>query len=229
VQVTLRSKSEDKEEQQKVSGYRGVIFDFGGVISTTPFTGMRAYCEEAGVRWDDLRQLLAGEEVAWSRWETNTISTEQFVQEFEGEAARVGLTVDARAFLKSFFAGMNTRPEMVAVVKALRQRPGLRVGCITNNTQSGVRNPLFDELFEVVVESSVVGMRKPDPRIYEHTCALLQLQPREAIFLDDLGINLKAARALGMATIKVDETTSAIDELEQLLGFPLPREAVAGG
>ena len=111
---------------------------------------------------------------------------------------------------------MQIRPEMVAVVKKLRSVPDLRVGCITNNhpSEKERRNPLFDELFEVVVESSKIGMRKPDPRIYQHTCELLSVQPDQAIFLDDFGINLKAARALGMATIKVDETGSALERSE---------------
>src|SRR6185437_14246190 len=100
-----------------------------------------------------------------------------------------------------------------------------RVGCITNNVQAGERNPLLDDLFEVVIESSKVGLRKPDPRIYQIACESLGVQPEQAIFLDDFGVNLKAARELGMATVKVDETPSAIDELERLLGVALPRAA----
>ncbi|HZU76861.1 MAG TPA: HAD family phosphatase [Dehalococcoidia bacterium] len=208
--------------------YRAVIFDFGGVLTSSPVTAMRSYCERSGVPWEQIRVLLAGEEAAWSRWETNTISQDEFVREFEEEARRAGVQIDGASFLQAFFTGMALRPEMVAVVRALRRRGDLKIGCITNNTKSERRrNPLFDELFEVVVESSVVGMRKPDPRIYLHACALLGVQPQQAIFLDDLGVNLKAARSLGMATIKVDETASAIDELEGLLGFPLPRGETA--
>jgi len=116
---------------------------------------------------------------------------------------------------------------MVAVVRDLRRR--LRVGCITNNVQTGSRQRLiqFEELFDVVVESSIEGVRKPDPAIYLIACDRLGVKPEEAIFLDDFGVNLKAARALGMATIKVDETQSAIGELEKLLGFELPRDGAA--
>jgi putative hydrolase of the HAD superfamily len=206
--------------------YRAVIFDFGGVISSSPVLVMRRFCESNAVPWESVRPLLGHEQGPWSRFETNAISAEEFVQELEAALATEGVRIDGAAFLKSFFGGMSMRPEMIAVVRALRQRPEMRVGCITNNVQgSRARNPLFDELFEVVVESSKVGMRKPDPRIYQIACEQLGVSPHQSIFLDDFGINLKAARALGMATIKVDETESAIDELERLLGFPLPRAA----
>jgi putative hydrolase of the HAD superfamily len=205
--------------------YRAVIFDYGGVISTSPLLGMQAYCERENVPMDAIRQLFASHDGAWSRFETNSISREEFVQAFEAEARANGYTLDGWGFLDAFFAGMSVRPEMVAVARWLRGR--YRVGCITNNVQAGERNPLLDELFEVVIESSKVGLRKPDPRIYQIACSELGVQPEEAIFLDDFGVNLKAARELGMGTIKVDETTSAIDELEQMLGVTLPRESGA--
>lgn len=205
--------------------YRAVIFDYGGVISTSPLLGMRAYCERENVPMDAIRQLFATHDGAWSKFETNSISREEFVQAFEAEARTNGYTLDGWGFLDAFFAGMSVRPEMIAVARWLRGR--YRVGCITNNVQAGDRNPLLDELFEVVIESSKVGLRKPDPRIYQIACGELGVRPDEAIFLDDFGVNLKAARELGMGTIKVDETTSAIDELEQLLGVTLPRESGA--
>lgn len=206
-----------------MSRYRAVIFDFGGVITTSPMSGMRRYCEGAGIAWEDLRWLIAAGDGAWSRYETNAISTDEFVDAIEAEAAAAGMTMNGRAFLDSFYNGMSVRPEMVAVVRALRGLPELRVGCITNNLRNeGERNPLFDDLFEIVVESSKTGLRKPDPRIYRLACDLLGVQPEQAIFLDDLGVNLKAARELGMATIKVDDSPTVIDELERLIGLPLP-------
>jgi len=116
---------------------------------------------------------------------------------------------------------------MVGVVRHLRGK--VKLGAITNNVSrdevgtrrtSGVDLP---SLFEVVVESAIVGFRKPQPEIFQIACEKLAIVPTEAIFLDDLGANLKGARALGMHTIKVDDTLSAIDELESALGFPLPR------
>src|SRR5579875_799595 len=181
--------------------YRAVIFDFGGVISTSPLLGMRAYCEREGVPMDAIRQLFATHDGAWSKFEMNAISREEFVEAFEAEARANGYTLDGWGFLDAFFAGMAMRPEMIAVVRSLHGR--YKVGCITNNVRAGDRNPLLDELFEVVIESSKVGLRKPDPRIYQIACQELGVRPEEAIFLDDFGVNLKAARELGMATIKV--------------------------
>jgi len=119
---------------------------------------------------------------------------------------------------------MALRPEMLAVVRALRER--INVGCITNNVQtsSAARRPAYEALFDVVVESSKVGLRKPNPAIYLLACERLGVKPEGVIFLDDFGINLKAARALGITTIKVDATLSAVEELERLLGIELPRE-----
>src|SRR5262249_13784522 len=115
-------------------------------------------------------------------------------------------------------------PEMHAVVRALHGR--YKLGCITNNLlREGPlgRAEIFD-LFDVIVESARVGLRKPHPEIYLLACEHLGVAPQEAVFLDDCGVNLKGARAPGMTTIKVDETTSAIDELESVLGIPLPRD-----
>jgi putative hydrolase of the HAD superfamily len=112
---------------------------------------------------------------------------------------------------------------MVAVVRALKGR--YKLGCITNNLRregGGDRWGIF-ALFDDVIESSAVGLRKPDPRIFLLSCEHLGVRPEEAVFLDDFGVNLKGARALGMTTIKVDETASAIDELEAALGISLPR------
>jgi putative hydrolase of the HAD superfamily len=111
---------------------------------------------------------------------------------------------------------------MVAVVEHLRGK--VRLAAITNNVRREDHRPtpLYD-LFEVVIESAKVGLRKPDPAIYHLACDELGVTPPEAVFLDDFGVNLKGARALGMATIKVDETMRAIDELEAVLGIPLPR------
>ncbi len=203
--------------------YTAVIFDFGGVLTEPPGKGMRAYCAGAGIAWDAFRQLFAPLDGAWAKFEMNALSQAEFIRAFEAEAAAAGLTVDGAAFLNDFFSGMALRDDMIAVARALNGR--YRLGCITNNVQAvgRARNPLFDDLFEVVVESSKVGMRKPDPRIYQHCCELLGVRPQQAIFLDDFGINLKAARELGMGTVKVDESQSAIDELERLLGITLPR------
>jgi putative hydrolase of the HAD superfamily len=203
--------------------YRAVIFDFGGVLTESPLISMRAFAASTGIGWERMGPLFAPADGAWSRFETNALSEAEFVDVFEAEARAAGFELDGWAFLKAFFEGMALRPEMLAVVRALRRR--LKVGCITNNVQttSSARRPAYEELFDVVIESSKVGMRKPNPAIYLLACEQLGVRPEEAIFLDDFGVNLKAARALGITTIKVDETLSAVEELERLLGIDLPR------
>ena len=116
----------------------------------------------------------------------------------------------------------DLRPEVVEAVRRIAAR--LKTGLLTNNVSGLAMNPAMAEvvaLFDVVVESSVVGVRKPDPAFYELACERLAIEPTDAVFLDDLGINLKPARAMGMQTIKVGDPALALAELEALVGFPL--------
>ena len=203
---------------------RAAIFDIGGVLTTSPVQSIRRFESEAGLRDGALRPLLASHEGAWSRFEKSELSPADFCSAFEEEARELGHTIDGTKFLAAFFQTLVVRDEYVAVVRHLKGR--VKLGAITNNVARGTdpRSPIaLEELFDVVIESSKVGLRKPDPRIYELACSELDVTPGEAVFLDDFGINLKAARALGMTTIKVDETTGAIDELERALGIDLPR------
>lgn len=155
------------------------------------------------------------------------LSEDEFVIACEEEARAHGIAdLDARTMQNIAFGGQHVRPEMVAVVRHLKGKVAL--GCITNNVVRDDSRPgaLWDlgALFECVIESAKVGLRKPDPAIYQMACDALGVTPPEAAFLDDLGANLKGARALGMITIKVDHTLGALDELEAALGIPLPRE-----
>jgi putative hydrolase of the HAD superfamily len=204
-----------------MSEIRAVIFDVGGVLTTSPVAGIRRWAESCGIDYAVLGPLIAAPDGAWSRFEKSELSPEEFQAAFETECAGCDLTVDTAAFLASF-SNLPVRPEMLAVVRHLQGR--VKLGCITNNVhRDGMRPSQLYAHFEVVIESAKAGLRKPDPRIYEMACAQLGVTPPEAVFLDDFGVNLKAARALGMTTIKVDDTTSAIDELEAALGTPLPR------
>jgi epoxide hydrolase-like predicted phosphatase len=115
--------------------------------------------------------------------------------------------------------GVQPRPEMLAAVRRIRER-GLRTAALTNNWP-GDGTAALRAHFDVFVESSALGLRKPDPRIYQHACRCLEIEAREAVFLDDIGSNLKAARALGMTTIKVTAPEQALAELEAVLGFDL--------
>jgi putative hydrolase of the HAD superfamily len=202
---------------------RAVIFDIGGVLTTSPVAGIRGWAESCGIDYAVLGPVIAAPEGAWSRFETSALTPEAFREAFEAECSTAGLTVDSAAFLASF-SNLPVRDDMLAVVNHLKGR--LPLGCITNNVhRDGMRPERLYALFDVVIESAKVNLRKPDHRIYQMACELLGVSPDEAVFLDDFGINLKGARALGMTTIKVDETTRAIDELEAALGIPLPRSS----
>jgi putative hydrolase of the HAD superfamily len=147
------------------------------------------------------------------------------VPEFERDCRAAGQKLDAAAMMAEIRTASEPRPAMLAAIRAIRAR-GLRVGALTNNwvadepAESRLGQDLR-ELFDAFVESAIVGLRKPDPRIYRHACAALGVEPGESIFLDDIGTNLKAARALGMHTIKVDTPEQALAELESALGFSL--------
>ena len=133
--------------------------------------------------------------------------------------------IDAARMMEAIRGASEPRPRMITAIRAIRAR-GLRVDALTNNwvAEEPAASRLGQELrglFDAFVESAVVGLRKPDPRIYRHACDELGVSPEASIFLDDIGANLKAARALGMHTIKVDSAEQAIAELEAALGFPL--------
>jgi putative hydrolase of the HAD superfamily len=209
---------------------RAVIFDFGGVVVTSPFEAFARY--EAINRLPDgfLRRLNATDPDtnAWARLERNEVDLAGFAELFEAEARAAGHEVDGRAVL-AMLSG-ELRPQMVEALRRCHER--LKTALLTNNfvaadprgpgdvTGPGPRATVLDH-FDVIVESSLVGLRKPDPAIYRLVCAELGVAPAEAAFLDDLGVNLKPARAMGMATIKVDDPDAAIADLEAVVGFPL--------
>ncbi len=212
---------------------RAVIFDFGGVILTSPFDAFSRYEADNGLPAGFLRRLNATDPDtnAWARLERNEVDLAGFAELFEAEAAAAGQRVDGRAVL-ALLAG-QLRPQMIEALRRCHDR--LKTALLTNNfvphadpsAESdggrGPAGPMADVLhhFDVIVESSRVALRKPDPAIYRLVCDELGVEPAEAVFLDDLGVNLKPARALGMATIKVVDPDDAIAELEAVVGFPL--------
>ncbi len=210
---------------------RAVLWDFGGVILSSPFEAFRRYETEAGLPEDFIRSLNARnpDTNAWAKMERSEVSLAGFVDLFEAEALAQGHKLDGWRVLKSISG--DIRPQMVEALR--RCKAAFRVACITNNMKAGegpgmARSPekaraVADimTLFEHVVESSKLGLRKPDPRIYQHACELLDVPPESCIYLDDLGINLKPARAMGMRTIKVGDPDEAIAELEAMVGIPL--------
>ncbi|SDC40313.1 putative hydrolase of the HAD superfamily [Geodermatophilus telluris] len=208
---------------------RAVVFDLGGVITESPMLAFAAYEREAGLPEGLIRRLNSTDPDtnAWARYERNELDVEGFVDTFEAEALAAGHRVDARRVLAAL-AG-EVRPEMVEAVRRLRAA-GLPLGMVSNNIAPMERTGRLGELiglFDAVVESSVEGVRKPEPEIYRRTLDRLsaavgrELAFADCAYLDDLGINLKPARALGMHTIKVADPAEALAELTALVGFPL--------
>lgn len=199
---------------------RAVLWDFGGVILTSPFDAFARWEEETGLPSDFLRRVNAIDPHgnAWARLERNEVSLDEFCDLFEREAAEAGHPIDARQVLALLLGDL--RPQMVEAVRRCKER--LKIGLLTNNVAAPVTRPDVADvmaLFDIVVESSKVGLRKPEPEFYELSCKLLEIEPHEAVFLDDLGVNLKPARAMGMTTIKVVDPDEALRQLEDVLGF----------
>ena len=199
-----------------------VLFDFGGVLSTSPFDAFARHEQSLGLPAEFIRLLNATNphDNAWARLERNEVDFDQFCDEFEAEAVAAGGRVDARALFAAMAGEM--RPAMLEAVRRCHQH--FKTGLLTNNfitPETTARHHEVFDLFDVVVQSALVGVRKPDPRFYLLACTELDVAPSAAVFLDDLGVNLKPARALGMQTIKVVDPTEALIELEAIVGIPL--------
>jgi putative hydrolase of the HAD superfamily len=201
---------------------KAVLWDFGGVILSSPFDAFNRYEAEHGLPRHFLRAVNSTNphSNAWALLERNEISVTRFDELFGVESAALGHRVPGDDVL-SLLAG-DVRPEMVATLDRVKSS-GYRVACLTNNVVSdGSRGAEVDAImqrFDVIVESSVVGVRKPEPRFYEIACELLMVEPTDCVFLDDLGVNLKPAAAMGMTTIKVSTAAQAIADLGAVLGW----------
>lgn len=212
--------------------YAAVIFDFGGVITSSPFEAFNRLEAERGLPRDFIRQVNArnGDGNAWALFERAEISADEFDQRFAREARALGHRLEGHAVL-AVLAGA-VRPAMVTALDRLKAN-GYRLGCITNNVPTGHGAGMArsadtrDEMeqifarFEHVIESSKAGVRKPDPRIYAMMYEALGLSPQSCIYLDDLGINCKPAAALGMHAIKVTAAEQALADLGAVLGIEL--------
>jgi putative hydrolase of the HAD superfamily len=209
---------------------RAVLFDVGGVIFSSPFEAFARYERDHDLPPDFIRTLNATnpDRNAWAHLERSDVSFDEFCDLFEAEAKEAGGVLDARDVLACLSG--DIRPEMLDAIRRCRER--LKTAMLTNNfvaqreaeaetEPTGRHIDDLARLFDVVIESSKVGVRKPDPRFYAMACDELGIEPHEAVFLDDLGINLKPAREMGMTTIKVVEPMQAIADLEAVVGFPL--------
>jgi putative hydrolase of the HAD superfamily len=203
--------------------YRAVIFDIGGVIVGSPLHAIAAYEREAGLRAGFVNRVVvdSGSTGAWARLERGELDLAGFYPAFERDCEQAGCRLSAQLLMTRVAEAALPRPVMLAAIARIRAR-GLRAGALTNNwiTEDGSAAGLRTH-FDVFVESAVEGLRKPDPRIFVLACERLGVAPAEAVFLDDIGANLKSARGLGMTTIKVLEPEQALGELESALGFPL--------
>jgi len=204
---------------------KAALFDFGGVILSSPFDAFTAYEREAGLPPDTIRRLNTAnpDSNAWARFERGELNAVGFVDTFEAEAFDAGFKVDASLILSGLRGSI--RSEMVRAVEECGRH--LKTAMLTNNfrdpsaAQIDPAIAAIYEMFDQVVESSVAGVRKPESRFYEIACEALGARPDECVFLDDLGVNLKPARAMGMTTIKVTDPAAAIAELETVVGFSL--------
>jgi putative hydrolase of the HAD superfamily len=206
---------------------RAVLWDFGGVILSSPFDAFARYESELKLPEGFIRRLNATnpDTNAWSRLERGEVSIAGFAELFEAEATAAGGSLDGQRVV-TMLSG-EIRPEMVDALRTLRER--YVIACLTNNFAAPrpappERQAALDEvmgLFHHVVESSKVGVRKPEPEFFEHALAMVDVPAEECVFLDDLGINLKPARALGMTTIKVESAPQALADLEDVLGHPV--------
>ena len=203
---------------------RAVMFDFGGVISSSPFESFARFEAEHGLPPGFIRTVNSTDpdDNAWARLERAEVDVDTFGALWSAEARALGHDVDGRQVLE-MLAG-DIRPQMVAAIRTCSA--SYKTACLTNNfarAEAVVSKEVASiyALFDAVLESRVLGVRKPDPRFYELACERLGVRPEECVFLDDLGVNLKPARALGMHTIKVSEPEPALDELGRLVGLAL--------
>ncbi len=208
-----------------------VIFDFGGVITSSPFEAFAVMESERGLPRDLVRRINATnpDGNAWALFERGEIDEDRFDALFAAEARALGHELPGRDVLARLSG--DVRPRMVTALDRLADR-GYRLGCVTNNMPSGQGAQMSrtaeaaDAIaavmarFDHVVESSKAGVRKPDPRVYEMACAALDVEPGECVYLDDLGVNCKPAAGLGMIAIKVTGEDQALADLERALELP---------
>jgi putative hydrolase of the HAD superfamily len=208
--------------------FEAVIWDFGGVLTSSPFETFARFEAERGLPADIIRRTNAANhlENAWAKFERAEVDIETFDRLFAEESLALGAEVRGRDVLP-LIAG-DLRPEMVEALRRIKSK--FKTGCITNNLpanaigSAGGRTLYIAEvmaLFDHIIESAKIGLRKPAPQIYRMMVDALAVDPKRCIYLDDLGINLKPAREMGMTTIKVRDTKQALTELEAATGLPL--------
>ena len=201
--------------------YKAIIWDFGGVITSSPFEAFNQFEEANGLPKDIIRTINSEnpDTNAWAKFESNSVTIDVFNDLFLKEAKAKGFDIKGKDIIKLLKGSI--RKNMVSFLRELKS--DFKLGCITNNVKSSSEENNDNEtkeamsLFDHVIESSIVGIRKPNPEIYMMSCDALKVSPDQCMYLDDLGINLKPARELGMTTIKVIQPKDAIQEVRNLL------------
>jgi len=207
---------------------KAIFWDFGGVITSSPFEAFNVFEKNNDLPSDFLRKVNSTnpDDNAWAKLERSEVNLEEFDLLFEEESNKLGHAVKGKEVI-ALLQG-QIRPEMVNALQKIKGK--LIQACLTNNIQS-LKKETFEEnnvsvsgkheeimkLFNFVIESSKVNLRKPDPAFYKLACEKAEIEPFEAVFLDDLGINLKPAKILGMKTIKVIDSIDALQELQKLI------------
>ena len=205
---------------------RAAIFDLGGVVFDSPLHAIARHEAAVGAPAGIVNRVAA-QGSAWGQLERGELCMEEFLRAFDAECRAAGAEIRA-AEMMARIAECGPRPRMLEAIRRIRAE-GLLVAALTNNWANGESQDAAEEaadaefrgLFHAFVESSVVGLRKPDPRIYQHLLGLLGIAPGEAVFLDDIGRNLKTARQLGMTTIKVETPEQALGDLSRVIGIAL--------
>lgn len=212
--------------------FEAVIFDFGGVFTTSPIENFAAYERAHGLPERFIGGVIRKNHHAnaWARYERAEIGLEEFDALFAAESRAAGHEIAGRAIVG--LLALTFRPQMIEALIGVK-RAGFKTGCITNNLPNIDSRAMLaaqerrEEIerifahFDHVIESSKAGVRKPEPRIYQMMCEALRVEPEACVFIDDLGVNLKPARAMGMRTIKapLGDVTPAIEELRDVLGL----------
>ena len=209
---------------------KAVFWDFGGVITSSPFESFNRYENDNDLPENFLRTVNSTNpnNNAWAKLERSEVDLKKFDELFLEESQNLGHAVPGKeviALLKG-----EVRPQMINALKIIKNK--MIQACLTNNIQtmdeefagnvsaSGKHDEVM-KLFDFVIESSKENVRKPDPNFYLLACTRAGIEPNEAIFLDDLGINLKPAKELGMTTIKVIDPDKALSELQSYLDFEI--------
>ena len=203
--------------------YKGVIFDLGGVVLDSPLHVIARFEKERGIPANFVNHLVleTAPEGAWSKLERGEVDLEGFCALFDAECRARGQLLPASDLMDAIKSSSGARPAMLQALRRLREE-GLQIAALTNNWSNDGQDPhQLRPCFDHYIESSVVGLRKPDPKIYELVLDQMEIEANEAVFLDDIGTNLKTARAMGVMTIKVETPGQALAELEEVLGISL--------